>query len=107
MAARKTKAVPKIKSCYPAQGEWFVLTNPDGDAVNWQISRVVFFALIEKEGAIDHMRAIDAGGLLADDGYEHYFVYGPDASPLGKTWSEVYHQADAGDLGCKWISIKR
>jgi len=86
----------EIRTCYPVTGNWYSLTHDVNDDRRW-IDRVILWALVKVEEEVDHVKAITSNGLP----HEHYypgaadcdFVFGPDVSPIGKTWDEVYQEA--------------
>lgn len=86
----------KIRQILPeTTGNWFVITNPEADH-RWFMERVAVWALVEADGLVDHVRGVGGDGMPLDaaihpkfDG-ESFIVHGPDMSPTGKTWAEVY-----------------
>ncbi len=78
-----------IRSLTPVAGDWFVVSNSDGD--RWFIERVVAWALIEARDKIDHVMAITSNGMTHENDYgDTYFVFGEDVSHFGVCWKEVY-----------------
>lgn len=79
-----------IRQCYAVSGDWFVVSKPGGEG-RWFIGRVTLWALVEADGEISHVRALDETGIPHEDEQgDSYFAYGPDTSPAGCTWKELY-----------------
>ena len=94
---------PRIRDCYPVSGDWFRVSSMSTDHLGeraW-IQRVALWALVEKQHSADDVQGICDGmpaELVRDElGHEvkHKvnYVYGPDMSPFGKTWAEIYNEA--------------
>src|SRR4051812_23446186 len=105
-----------IRSCYPVSGDWYCVTRQHGEGT-WSIERVVLWALMEKHEDFDQIRAITGyGGIpnLEAMTWDNYFVCGRDASPIGKTWDEIYQatppsltmRRDITHLFAEWDNAK-
>lgn len=86
----------KIRQLIAPAGEWFYVMPEylgDKDGYRYVMERVSNWALMESEGLIDHVCPIgDACYPITGDICEDVFhVYGPDKSPTGSTWAEIYH----------------
>ena len=98
MAKRKRAAARVrnllIRECYQVNGDWFIVTGLFVDGKRqWWMERAVLWAVIEDEGRPSRVRAINHAGLPAVDPSEvdePYYVYGPDMSPAGVNWKELY-----------------
>ena len=80
---------PFIRQCYPVSGDWFVV---DRKETRWFIERVVLWSVVESEGLVSHVRAVESSGQPNLNEEDWYFVYGPDLSPAGVTWRVLYDQ---------------
>lgn len=100
---------PRIRECYPVQGDWFVVSwMYDGERGDrcW-ITRVVLWAALEEPRSLDRVCGIDCTGLpcsLGNPDGDNLIVYGPDLSPAGKTWLELYIQTPPNRMNIREIT---
>ena len=87
----------KLKSLLPAEGDWFCLRTAyeSPEPARLFLSRVMVWAVAEGPEAVGHVVGIDGSGTPHDDPFmDECYVYGPDLSPNGRTWGDVYHSAE-------------
>jgi hypothetical protein len=83
----------KIRSTSPVSGDWYS-ARYDHSNHEWWIERVMLWALVENYDQVDHVCGICSNGMPdQDDAEDIHYVHGPDMSPIGKTWNEVYLNA--------------
>jgi hypothetical protein len=62
---------PFIRQCYSVTGDWFVVDNTED---RWFIERVVLWSVVEVEGAISQVRAIESSGLPGETRHDPFFA---------------------------------
>lgn len=84
--------VDRFAKLLPVVGDWFAVRMHDYSHRCW-IDRIEAWAL-KRGGHIDSLAAICHGIEVAswEEADSIHFVYGPDASPFGMTWIELYQR---------------